>query len=191
MDGSTLQQLETQPRRRRRSLRRAVHLETAVRSELWDGPVSLVATDLSLHGIWLEADFPLEVGSELSMSFTLPRLRHATPLHARGRVVRVGLLRRRTDTGRAGMGVSFLELRSEQSERLSRALRGVPPPVPRPNDEADRIARVASFYLADRLAFTFFAEAPLLTADRITALGPVPPGSPMTAIIRTRRALRR
>lgn len=187
MDGSTLQ-LETQARRRRRSLRRSVRLETEVASELWDGSVSLLATDLSLHGVWLEADFALDIGSELSMSFALPNAGPSATVSARGRVVRVGLLRRRTDVGRAGMGISFLDLPSTQTERLSRALRGVPPPVTRERAAEDRIARIASVSMPDGLAYTFFAEAPLLTADRITALGIAPRGSVMTAIIRTRRA---
>lgn len=136
MDGSNLA-TELEPRRRRRSLRRTVRLETEVTSELWDGVISLLATDISMHGMWLEADFPLGIGSELAISFIPPDCPHGIPLHVRGRIVRVSLLRRRTDSGNAGMGVSFHELRAEQIQRLTRALHGMPPPLLRRIDTAE------------------------------------------------------
>jgi hypothetical protein len=188
MDGSTLQ-LELEPRRRRRSLRRVVRLDTEVTCDQWDGAISLLATDISLHGMWLQADFPLGIGSELSMSFIPPDCPQRIPFHALGRIVRVSLLRRRSDTGRAGMGVSFVDLRPDQLQRLTRALHGMPPPLPRRRDPFERIARLASFSLADGRAYTFVAEAPLVTAGRLEALGPVPCTSAMTAIVRTPRAL--
>jgi hypothetical protein len=188
MDGSNLQ-LELEPRRRRRSLRRVVQLDTEVTCDLWDGAISLIATDISLHGLWLEADFPLGIGCELSISFIPPDCPQRIPFHVVGRVVRVSLLRRRSDRGRAGMGVSFCELRPDQVQRLSRALHGMPPPMPRRKDPFERIARIASFSLPDGRAYTFIAEAPLVTAGRIEALGRVPITSAMTAILRTPRAL--
>jgi len=114
--------------RRRRSLRRALHVETEVTSELWDGAVQLVATDLSLDGLWLESDLPLEVGSDLSVSLLLPQMALTLPFQARARVAHVGLLRRRTDDRRrAGMGLCFLGMTADQRERLAHALIGLPP----------------------------------------------------------------
>ena len=66
MDGSNLQ-FELEPRRRRRSLRRVVRLDTEVTCDQWDGAISLLATDISLHGMWLQADFPLGIGSVESL----------------------------------------------------------------------------------------------------------------------------
>ncbi|HKU36633.1 MAG TPA: hypothetical protein VJR89_00765 [Polyangiales bacterium] len=100
----------------RRSSRRSVHLETEVRSEHWDGPVALLATELSPDGLWVESDYALEVGSELSVAFVPPHWPYAAPLSARARVTRVGRSRR------AGMGLCFRELRSDVREGLRRAL---------------------------------------------------------------------
>jgi PilZ domain len=186
MDGTTT---ELEPRRRRRSLRRSVELETEVKSDLWDGAITLLATDLSLHGIWLEADLPLGIGSELTISFTPPDCPQGIPFRAQGTVVRVSLLRRRTDHGHAGMGVAFHDLAPDQVQRLTRALHGMPPPVPRRKDPFDRIARVASVAFEDGRAYTMVSEAPLMTAGRVEALGAAPPSSAMSAILRTRRAL--
>jgi hypothetical protein len=188
MDGSNVA-IELEPRRRRRSLRRTVQLDTEVTSDLWDGAITFRATDISLHGIWLEADFPLGIGSELALSFILPDCPSHSPLHVRGRVVRVSLLRRRTDSGHAGMGVCFHELRPDQIQRLTRALHGMPPPIPRRQAPLERIARVASFSTEDGRAYTLLSEGDLMTADRIDALETAPPTSAMTAIMRTRRAL--
>jgi hypothetical protein len=189
MDGSTAD-LEQQPRRRRRSLRRSVQLETEVTSHLWDGAITLLATDISLHGIWLESDLPLGIGSELTIAFTPPDCPQRIPIRAQGTVVRVSLLRRRTDHGHAGMGVAFHDLSVDQVQRLTRALHGMPPPIPRRKDPYERIARIASVALEDGRAYTMVSEAPLMTAGRIeAALGTAPPTSPMSAIFRTRRAL--
>jgi hypothetical protein len=189
MDGSTAE-LELEPRRRRRSLRRSVQLETEVTSDLWDGAITLLATDISLHGMWLEADFPLGIGSELTISFTPPDCPQRNPIRAQGTVVRVSLLRRRTDYGHAGMGVAFHDLSADQVQRLTRALHGMPPPVPRRKDPYEQIARVASVALEDGRAYTMVSEAPLMTAGRVeAALGAGRASSPMSAIFRTRRAL--
>ena len=80
---------ESEPRRRRRSLRRSVHLETEVTSDLWDGVITLRATDISLHGMSLEADFPLGIGSELTLAFIPPDCPQRVPFLAKGKVVRV------------------------------------------------------------------------------------------------------
>jgi hypothetical protein len=188
MDGSNLA-LELEPRRRRRSLRRTVRLDTEVTSDLWDGAITLLATDISLHGMWLEADFPLGIGSQLSISFVPPDCPKRDPFHVLGRVVRVSLLRRRTDSGNAGMGVSFHELRADEVQQLTRALHGMPPPVPRRKDPYERLARLATISLGDGRAYTLVSEARLMTADRIDTFGLAPSTSPMTAIFRTRRAL--
>ena len=109
-------------------------------SECWDGSVPLLATDVSAHGLWLEADYPLDVGSELTISFIPPHWSEPAPFRARARVARVGLMRRRTDRGRGGMGLCFEELHADQSERLLSALQALPP-LP-PTAAMTRILRV-------------------------------------------------
>lgn len=116
---------------RRRSLRRAVRVEVEVGSECWDGTVPLIATDVSLHGLWLESDLPLETGSELWISFVPPHWPCSKPFQVRARVERVGLMRRGADRGRSGMGLAFLGLGADQVALLTRALHGLPPPLPR------------------------------------------------------------
>jgi hypothetical protein len=177
MDGST-PRLESRPGRR--SLRRSVRLETDVMSELWDGAVPLLATDLSLQGLWLESDLPLHVGSELAVSFVPPRWPHAAPFCARARVARVALARRRLDASGPG-----LDVRAEQAARLAEALRGVPPPLPRLLATRSRVRRatLTELELEDGRLLAFRAEAPLLTAARGQRLTPWPPGSPMSAIL--------
>jgi hypothetical protein len=124
MDGS---KLDAAPQRRRRSLRRTVQVETDVTNELWDGAIRLLGTDLSLHGVWLDSDLPLEPGSEVSISLLLPRMAITHPFEARARVAHVALSRRRTDYGRSGMGLCFVDVNADQSERLAHALIGLPP----------------------------------------------------------------
>ncbi|HKP56008.1 MAG TPA: PilZ domain-containing protein [Polyangiales bacterium] len=167
---------------RRRSLRRSVRLETEVMSEYWDGSVPLLTTDLSPHGSWIEADYPLPAGSELLISFIPPRWSHSAPFQARAQVVRVGLLRRRNDRGSAGMGLYFKDLRDDQIERLSRALHGVPPPLPSREIELElpRLPAEACLRLDDGSRQWLCAEAPLLTGGRPR----LPPTAAMTRILR-------
>ena len=113
---------------RRRSLRRTMRVETEVTSDVWDGSVQLLATDLSLHGMWLESDLPLDLGSEVSVSLRLPRMAVTRPFEARARVAHVRLSRRRSDAGRrAGMGLCFVDVSADQRERLAHALIALPP----------------------------------------------------------------
>jgi hypothetical protein len=177
----------------RRALRRSVRLETEVMSDCWDGSVPLLATDLSQDGLWLEADYPLAVGSELLVSFIPPRWSHPAPFQARAKVARVGLLRRRTDRGRAGMGLYFQDLRDDQAERLTHSLYGVPPPLPQPRAldvERDLLPAIACLGLDDGTRLWFRAEAPLLTAaasarrPRLTSVIDLPPTAAMTRILR-------
>lgn len=127
MDGSST--FETT--HRRRSLRRHVRFEAELTSTAWDGAVPLLVTDVSLHGMFVVCDLPLAPGEEVAVSFVPPRWPEATPFHARARVVRVALLRRRTDLGPAGMGLQFIGLRADQCTHLLRCLHGMPPPLPR------------------------------------------------------------
>jgi hypothetical protein len=118
---------------RRRSLRRAVRVETDVVSDLWDGPVPLLATDLSLHGLWLESELPLEPGAELLVTLVPPRWQGDEPFVALAEVARVGLFRRQREARPSGMGLTFLDFERTHEQRLRAALRGLPPPLPKRN----------------------------------------------------------
>jgi hypothetical protein len=122
-----LQSVEVLPGTRR-SLRRAVHFNCDVVAEAWDEAVPHVATDLSLHGLWLPTAFPLPIGTEVAVSFTPPRWRRSREVYAFARVRRAIAGR----TGEAsGMGLELIDLRSRERAELELALRGLPPPLRR------------------------------------------------------------
>jgi hypothetical protein len=159
-------------RRNRRSLRRAVQLEADVMSDLWDGAVPLTLTNLSLHGAWLDAELSLDVGDELSLSFTPPHWQTLglPKLRARATVARVSLRRRRNDSASAGMGLRFTGLSAVTQRCLDDVLRGLPPPLPitqRPHvvtsQTDDDPARIR---MDDGCSYVLLAEAPLLSAGR-------------------------
>ncbi len=123
----------------RRALRRAVHVECDVVSSWWDEPVTHLVTDLSPHGLWLEAPFPLEPGEELVVCFRPPRWGDRPEIQAFGAVRRVELRRRTDDPRGSGMGIELLDLAPGDEEALAEALRGLPPPLP--NERVPRLAR--------------------------------------------------
>jgi hypothetical protein len=97
-------------------------------AEPWDDPVPHVATDLSLHGIWLETPFPLPLGTRVALSFTPPRWRRDRDIVVFAEVRRVE--HGRTD-GTSGMGLEILDLEHDRTDELCATLFGLPPPLPR------------------------------------------------------------
>jgi hypothetical protein len=179
-----LQTASSTARARRRSLRRAVQLEVEVMSDLWHGTVPLVATNLSVHGAWLESELALSVGDELRVAFDPPRWSGLPRLQTRATVARVSLLRRRRDAGRAGMGLRFSELSATTIRCLDYALRGLPPPLPSLSRQCALDERVrfddnpAVVQLDDGVCFLLCAEAPLLSAGRPLARVKAPVARP-------------
>lgn len=114
----------------RRSLRRAVDLECALQSDLWDGLISLTASNLSNEGVWLDTPYALELGEELVLSFVPPGARRGEQVWAVAEVARVGMWRRRLDPWPAGMGLVFHYLSDVDRRFLARSLVGRPPPLP-------------------------------------------------------------
>ncbi len=114
----------------RRSLRRAVELECALQSDLWDGLIALSASDLSNEGVWLDTPYALEPGEELVLSFVPPGARQGEQVWAVAEVARVGLWRRRLDPWPAGMGLVFQYLSDVDRRFLARSLVGRPPRLP-------------------------------------------------------------
>lgn len=154
---------------RRRALRRAVSLECAVHSPLWDGPAWYQATDVSPFGLWLHSDLALELGDRVVLGFRPPRWPEwAWPVTAVGEVVRVSLPRRRGDRHPAGMAVRFTEIDPETAAQMQLRLRGLPPALPprrTPGPVID-IDLPQALVLSDGTCFELRAEAELLTAGR-------------------------
>ncbi len=160
---------------RRVALRRAVQVECAVGSALWDGSAFYTATDLSEHGLWLSSPLALEPGASVELCFRPPRWpTWAWPVTAAGEIVRAAVPRRRNDSGPPGMGVRFTEIDPGVAAHITLVLRGLPPPLPvfSVSDAEVEIAPLPSETELDRdsenggAALEFRAEAPLLTAGR-------------------------
>ncbi|MDD9970605.1 MAG: PilZ domain-containing protein [Myxococcales bacterium] len=166
---------------RRRSLRRAVHVETEVLSDIWDERVWLMATNLSLDGLWLQSPLPLDPGDEVLLTLRPPRWRYSDPLLALAQVVRVALPRRRHDVSAPGMGLRFIGLEWPLQRALREALMGLPPPLPghgcdgspvpqappeRASQPAPAAVPAAARVAHDGLEIALVAEAELLTAGR-------------------------
>ncbi len=173
---------------RRSTLRRAVQLECAVHSPLGDGPAWYLATDVSPHGLWLNADLALGVGERLMLSFRPPRWPEwCWPVTAFGEVVRVSLARRRSDQRAAcGMAVRFSEIDPVASAEMALLLKGLPPPLPRRRALESTIDfdSPCALVLDDGTCFELRAEADLLTAGR-----PVAIAAPATAAIPAKASL--
>jgi hypothetical protein len=158
---------------RRRALRRAVELDCAVHSPLWDGPAFYLATDVSPAGLWLRTDLALGVGEPLIVSFRPPRWPEwCWPVTAFGEVVRVSLRRRRSDRHAAGMGVRFSQIDEIARQEMALLLRGLPPPLPQRRPPAEHICSELphALVLEDGSCYELCAEAELLTAGRSPAV---------------------
>jgi PilZ domain len=169
---------------RRRSLRRAVQLEAEVSSPAWRDSVTLMVSDLSAHGMWLESDLILTVGDQLSLCFDPPHWQGLPTLRADATVVRVSLLRRHEDSGcSAGMGVSFTGLAPGVARGLECALRGLPPPLPArlQADAALLESDATQLCLEDGRSYCWVAEAPLLTSSLVAP--------PSAAVLELREAV--
>ncbi len=115
---------------KRRSLRRAVGLECALQSDLWDGLVSMPISDVSHEGVWIDTPYVLEPGEELVLSLLPPGACPGEEVWAVAEVARVGLWRRRLDRWPTGMGLTFRYLSQVDRRFLTRSLVGHPPRLP-------------------------------------------------------------
>jgi len=178
---------------RRRSLRRAVQLECALVSDLWEDSAPHLATDLSIEGAWLCSALPLEPGTEVVVSFRPPRWPwKAPPLTTLAEVARVGMPRRRDDHQPAGMGLSFVAMDDAERERLAAALRGLPPPLPGLAGLAPRVTPgiEETQLVVDGVPASFTALGPLLTGGRPRAIAPLAPRVPSASPPRRVRSYR-
>lgn len=112
----------------RKELRRDVRLTCDVHSDYWDDSLPFNLIDLSPSGAFVESQLPLGLDDELEIGFSAPRTRVSYRLRAR--VVRSSLGRRAIKADLPGMGIEFLDLRSDARRALTRCLVGIPPRVP-------------------------------------------------------------
>lgn len=120
-------QMDESPRARE-SVRRGVELNVGVSSGYWEGQVTLVATDVSGSGLFLECPLPLHEGEPVELRFVPPGL--DLPFDLEGEVRRAVLARRRGDGGRSGMGIAFRSMSASSREILEYLLAGLPPRLP-------------------------------------------------------------
>jgi hypothetical protein len=98
----------------------------ATRFELWreeDGrrtfSATLVSTNVSVSGAFLESTFFLPVGTELQVRFSLEE--GMEPVLARGEIVREA---RSDEEGRSGFGIRFVEFTGQTEVSLARLFLG-------------------------------------------------------------------
>jgi len=112
---------------KRFEMRRLLGIPIEVITSLWDDPIDLVASNLSPRGAYIESEFMPESGEHIVCSFAL----QGAPLCCLfGEVRRVNFFRRKSENGRPGFGVSFLDASPIQRLRIRHSLRGLPPPLP-------------------------------------------------------------
>jgi len=96
---------------RRREIRLPVHFSVWSQGSGDETPAEAVALNISVRGLLLESDEPLDIGTRLDLSFALPG-RDET-LRAVGQVVREG-----ASNGRPLAGIELLILRGDARERI-------------------------------------------------------------------------
>lgn len=109
------------PDRHRRLLRRPLTVEFRVRDadDLLAGEIMFDAIDISEGGAFLHADYLLESGAEIEVSFTLPGTASALRLSAR-----VAWVTHREEVrGEAGMGLEFIELDPDDRQAIAAFVR--------------------------------------------------------------------
>lgn len=107
---------------RRRNPRHAHAFEVPVICDLWNSPVPLVTRDVSVGGLYLETDLPLDPGTEIVLELELKDQVHFVIGQVRRTELRGGL---------AGMGIELLDVDEVLEEALHQTLRHRPPALPR------------------------------------------------------------
>jgi hypothetical protein len=128
------------PARQRRVMRRAVRVDCHVVRERDFRLIGSRAVDLSPEGMLVMAQDPVLTGEPVFVAFRLPR--SSWWFDAEATVARVVPGRRPGDPGRC-FALAFDSLEDDAQAFLSRALRGVPPPLPRREQRIDYAASIA------------------------------------------------
>ena len=109
--------------------RRAASRPIEVISSHWDTPLDFASRDLSPRGAYVLTELMPERGEHLVCSFDFGDDRE---FELFAEVVRVNLMRRRTDDADPGFGVRFLDASALDRMRIRAALSKTPPPLPKP-----------------------------------------------------------
>jgi len=125
--------------RQRRVMRRAIRVECQVVRERDFCLIARHGVDVSVTGMLIATDQRVLTGEPLIVAFRLPRT--ARWFDAEATIARVVHGRRPGDGGRCA-GLEFDQLDPEAKWLLARALRDVPPPVPRRERRVDYAASV-------------------------------------------------
>ncbi|MDJ0762498.1 MAG: PilZ domain-containing protein [Myxococcota bacterium] len=125
---------------KRYELRRSFNFPLEVITSDWDEPIDLIASDLSPLGAYIESELFPGAGEHVVCSFNLLRGRPEYCFF--GEVTRINFLRRRTDNGRPGFGIKFLDTTPVKRIQIRHSLRGLPPPIPSVRRTRIEIARL-------------------------------------------------
>lgn len=117
---------EIQSNFERRSCRRVVSFDCEIENDQWDGSVFLEAKGLSLRGVWVETQLPIEVGEKVVISLMPPGWPRPAPLVTPAVVARVEMRRRKTELHAAGMDLVFTNLGNPERLLLEEVLRRLP-----------------------------------------------------------------
>jgi len=112
---------------RRFEMRRTLARPIEVISSAWDEPIVLATADLSPRGAYVASELLPNLGEHVVCAFDLGP---GCAFDFFGEIVRVNLLRRRSDRGRPGFGVRFLDARPLDRIKIREMLRNTPPPLP-------------------------------------------------------------
>ena len=99
---------------KRKDLRIPVRITVVLRETTFDGTLYFSSSDLSLGGMFLEADLLLQEGSVVSLQYSLPN--GGTPIRSVARIARV--VDSQEEGTRCGFGVEFLEMDLSSREQL-------------------------------------------------------------------------
>lgn len=107
---------------KRQHQRRAVRVEFRIRDadDAFGGEIVFDTVDISEGGAFLRADYLLEDGERLEVSFTLPQSTAAIVVRAKVAWV----TKRATLKGDAGMGLQFVDLSDAERDAILSFVRG-------------------------------------------------------------------
>jgi len=112
---------------KRISPRKTLKTRVVFEDEFSEGFLTFLSTDISLSGIFIESEIPLQIGTRVFLKFSL--YEGDPPIQVSGVIAR--LIARRRGPGRrkggfkTGIGIRFLGLLSEDLNRIERFITGV------------------------------------------------------------------
>lgn len=96
--------------------RRLIKTKVVFEDEFGEGLICLDAVDISLGGVFLNADIPMKTGSYVFLSFYLPETK--IEIRATGQVARVVRSDEGASNEKEGVGVRFVGLSNESVQAI-------------------------------------------------------------------------